>query len=107
MELSAVSENVHLAAYSPRVPPSVASGNTTTEGFKESGYRGGGTGAHVLAGYETLDTPPHCDFYAHTEVWGRRRRLRPSLYQLYASPEVRILCSLSAFIHLIAIQFMF
>ena len=39
-------------------------------------------------GYDTLDAPPHYDFYANTAVWGRRRRFRPSLYQLRANPEV-------------------
>uniref|UniRef100_H3CI37 Solute carrier family 12 member 3 n=1 Tax=Tetraodon nigroviridis TaxID=99883 RepID=H3CI37_TETNG len=38
-------------------------------------------------GYETLDSPPNYDFYANTEVWGRRRHFRPSLYQLYSNPE--------------------
>uniref|UniRef100_A0A8D0B0Q4 Solute carrier family 12 member 3 n=1 Tax=Sander lucioperca TaxID=283035 RepID=A0A8D0B0Q4_SANLU len=49
-------------------------------------------GSDALTGYETLDAPPHYDFYANTEVWGRRRRFRPSLYQLHANPEVRKLC---------------
>ncbi|MED6244384.1 hypothetical protein ATANTOWER_007822 [Ataeniobius toweri] len=41
----------------------------------------------ALTGYETLDAPPHYDFYANTQVWGRRRRFRPSLYQLHGNPE--------------------
>uniref|UniRef100_A0A665T1V8 Solute carrier family 12 member 3 n=1 Tax=Echeneis naucrates TaxID=173247 RepID=A0A665T1V8_ECHNA len=44
-------------------------------------------GSDALTGYETLDAPPHYDFYANTAVWGRRRRFRPSLYQLHANPE--------------------
>uniref|UniRef100_A0A8C5ECT1 Solute carrier family 12 member 3 n=1 Tax=Gouania willdenowi TaxID=441366 RepID=A0A8C5ECT1_GOUWI len=42
-------------------------------------------GSVSLSGYETLDAPPHYDFYANTQVWGRRKRLRPSLYQLHTN----------------------
>ncbi|KAM9808091.1 solute carrier family 12 member 3 [Neosynchiropus ocellatus] len=45
------------------------------------------TGSEVITGYETLDAPPNRDFYVNTEVWGRRRRFRPSLYQLYSNPQ--------------------
>uniref|UniRef100_A0A3B4ZFW3 Solute carrier family 12 member 3 n=1 Tax=Stegastes partitus TaxID=144197 RepID=A0A3B4ZFW3_9TELE len=68
----------HLSAY--RKP--------TPGGFDESAfYQRYSDGSGVLSGYETLDAPPHYDFYANTEVWGRRRRFRPSLYQLHANPE--------------------
>ncbi|KAK2841825.1 hypothetical protein Q5P01_012025 [Channa striata] len=70
-------------------------GKATPAGFDESGYYqfyGDGSsvtshGSDALTGYETLDAPPTYDFYANTEVWGRRRRFRPSLYQLHAGPE--------------------
>ncbi|XP_040893772.1 solute carrier family 12 member 3 [Toxotes jaculatrix] len=95
MELPVASDGIHLAAFKPRVPLSVATGKATPGGFNESGYYqcyGDGSsvasnGSDALTGYETLDAPPHYDFYANTEVWGRRRRFRPSLYQLYANPE--------------------
>uniref|UniRef100_A0A7N6B9T1 Solute carrier family 12 member 3 n=1 Tax=Anabas testudineus TaxID=64144 RepID=A0A7N6B9T1_ANATE len=78
----------------PRVPLSV-NGKATPGGFDESRYYqcyGDGNsvasrGSDALTGYETLDAPPNYDFYANTEVWGRRRRFRPSLYQLHANPE--------------------
>lgn len=100
MELPIASDGVHLAAYKTRLPLSVANANATARGFDESGYYqcyGDGSsvaslGSDALTGYETLDAPPHYDFYANTEVWGRRRRFRPSLYQLHANPEVRKLC---------------
>lgn len=96
MELPVASDNVHLAAYRPRLPLSVANGTAPSGGFDESGYYqcyGDGSnvasrGSDAFTGYDTLDSPPHYDFYANTEVWGRRRRFRPSLYQLYAEPEV-------------------
>uniref|UniRef100_A0A3Q3QFL5 Solute carrier family 12 member 3 n=1 Tax=Monopterus albus TaxID=43700 RepID=A0A3Q3QFL5_MONAL len=97
MELPVVSETIQLAAYRPRAPQIVANGNgkATPGGFDESGYyQCYGDGSSVasrvsdaLAGYDTLDAPPHYDFYANTEVYGRRRRFRPSLYQLHANPE--------------------
>lgn len=87
MELPAAADGVHLAAYRP----SVANGTTDQPGYyqwhgDESSNASRTSGAQT--GYETLDSPPHYDFYANTEVWGRRRRFRPSLYQLYATPEV-------------------
>lgn len=45
-------------------------------------------GSAVLTGYDTLDTPPSYDFYANTEVFGRTKKLRPSLFQLHSNPEV-------------------
>lgn len=111
MEIPVASDGVHLAEYRPRLSLSVTNGKATPGGFDESGYYhryGDGSsvasrGSDALTGYETLDAPPHYDFYANTEVWGRRRRFRPSLYQLHANPEVRILCFLSA--HMIPISF--
>uniref|UniRef100_A0A7N8XEM6 Solute carrier family 12 member 3 n=1 Tax=Mastacembelus armatus TaxID=205130 RepID=A0A7N8XEM6_9TELE len=70
-------------------------GKAAPGAFDESGYYqcyGDGSsvasrGSEALTGYETLDAPPHYDFYANTEAWGRRRHFRPSLYQLRANPE--------------------
>ncbi|XP_047195855.1 solute carrier family 12 member 3 [Hippoglossus stenolepis] len=95
MELPVVGDGVHLASYGPRAPLSVVNGKATAGGLDGSGYYqcyGDGSsvascGSDAPTGYETVDAPPHYDFYANTEVWGRRRRFRPSLYQLYADPE--------------------
>ncbi|CAB1428063.1 unnamed protein product [Pleuronectes platessa] len=70
------------------------------EGLDRSGYYqcyGDGSsvasrGSDAPTGYDTVDAPPHSDFYTNTEVWGRRRRFRPSLYQLSADPEVTNVC---------------
>lgn len=104
MELTVASDGVHLAAFRPRAPASVANGGSAPGNVDEAGYyQWHGDESSVasrtsgaLTGYETLDSPPHYDFYANTEVWGRRRRFRPSLYQLYATPEVET-CSLLFF----------
>lgn len=96
MELAAAGDGVHLAAYRPRAPASGASGRRAPGTIDEAGYyqwHGDENSVEcrtsgALTGYETLDSPPHYDHYANTEVWGRRRRFRPSLYQLYATPEV-------------------
>uniref|UniRef100_A0A669B274 Solute carrier family 12 member 3 n=1 Tax=Oreochromis niloticus TaxID=8128 RepID=A0A669B274_ORENI len=63
-------------------------------GFDSDYYTCDGDGSSVasrvsvdLTGYETMDAPPRYDFYANTEVWGRRRQFRPSLFQLHAGPE--------------------
>ncbi|KAK5868061.1 hypothetical protein PBY51_012506 [Eleginops maclovinus] len=88
METPAASGGVHLAAYRPTV-------KAAPGGFEESGYyqcyidgsSAASLGSDAPAGYDTLDAPPHYDFYANTEVFGRRRRFRPSLYQLHANPE--------------------
>lgn len=106
MELPVAGDGVHLAAYRPRLPLSVANAKATPQGFdKCEDYQWFGDGSSVaslgsdaLTGYETLDAPPHYDFYANTGVWGRRRRFRPSLYQLHSNLEVRNLCSFSAHI---------
>lgn len=100
MELTVAGDGVRLAAYRPRPTAAPQPGTNQMEapaGFREAAYHqrlGDGSGvasrgSDALTGYETLDSPPHYDFYANTEVWGRRRRFRPSLYQLYAKPEVR------------------
>lgn len=96
MELPAANDGVHLAAYRPRLPLAVTNGNARHERFDESGYYHcygdrdsvASRASGAVTGYETLDSPPHYDFYANTEVWGRRKRFRPSLYQLHADPEV-------------------
>lgn len=96
MEIPVAGNDVHLTAYGPRLPLSVLSGKVKTEGVQESDYYhchsdGSNVASHGsggFSGYETLDSPPHYAFYANTEVWGRRRHFRPSLYQLYAKPEV-------------------
>ncbi|XP_076849761.1 solute carrier family 12 member 3 [Brachyhypopomus gauderio] len=41
----------------------------------------------ALSRYDTIDSPPSYDFYANTEVFGRTRKLRPSLFQLHSNPE--------------------
>uniref|UniRef100_A0AAY4ELR5 Solute carrier family 12 member 3 n=1 Tax=Denticeps clupeoides TaxID=299321 RepID=A0AAY4ELR5_9TELE len=45
------------------------------------------SGSAVLNGYDTLDAPPNYDFYSNTEVFGRVRRSRPSLFQLHSNIE--------------------
>ncbi|XP_065812564.1 solute carrier family 12 member 3-like [Labrus bergylta] len=94
MESPVFSDGVHLAAYRPSLPLSVTNKKETPGGFEESGcYQCYGDGSSIAShgsaqpGYETLDAPPHYDFYANTEVWGRRRRFRPSLYELHANFE--------------------
>ncbi|XP_043072701.1 solute carrier family 12 member 3 isoform X1 [Puntigrus tetrazona] len=42
----------------------------------------------VFSGYDTLDTPPSYDFYTNTEVFGRAKKSRPSLFQLHSNPQV-------------------
>ncbi|KAM9753418.1 LOW QUALITY PROTEIN: solute carrier family 12 member 3 [Menidia menidia] len=91
MELPAVA--IDSAANSPGFRLPAANGRTTSDGSDFYPCFGDGSSvtsraSAALTGYETLDAPPHYDFYANTEAWGRRRRLRPSLYQLHASPEV-------------------
>uniref|UniRef100_A0A3Q3GKL0 Solute carrier family 12 member 3 n=1 Tax=Labrus bergylta TaxID=56723 RepID=A0A3Q3GKL0_9LABR len=101
MESPVFSDGVHLAAYRPSLPLSVTNKKETPGGFEESGcYQCYGDGSSIAShgsaqpGYETLDAPPHYDFYANTEVWGRRRRFRPSLYELHANFEVKNLLPL-------------
>nr|XP_015820774.2 solute carrier family 12 member 3 [Nothobranchius furzeri] len=95
METPVASDGVPLAAFRPNLPTPVPNGKTPSSGFDESGYYqcygdGGSLASRpsvALTGYETLDAPPHYDFYANTQAWGRRRRFRPSLYELHGNPE--------------------
>lgn len=88
MELAAAGDAVHLAAYRPRAPASVANGRSGYRQWHGDETSVGSPTSGAPTGYETLDSPPHYDFYANTEVRGRQRRFRPSLYQLYATPQV-------------------
>ncbi|XP_068595141.1 solute carrier family 12 member 3 [Brachionichthys hirsutus] len=95
MALPVANDGIHLAAYRPRLPLAATNGNAVHGRLEESGYYHhysdrdcvASRGSDELTGYETLDSPPHSDFYANTEVWGRRKRFRPSLYQLHGNPE--------------------
>ncbi|XP_034542403.1 solute carrier family 12 member 3 [Notolabrus celidotus] len=94
MELPVFSDGVHLAAYRPSLTLPVTNGKQTPGVFDESGYyqcygerSSVASKGSIQTGYETLDAPPHYDFYANTEVWGRQRRFRPSLFQLHANFE--------------------
>ncbi|KAM3609710.1 uncharacterized protein V6R79_019022 [Siganus canaliculatus] len=95
MELAVVSDSSQMTGYTSRLHQSVANEETTPGSYDDPGYYryyvdGRAVPSHgpdAVRGYETLDAPPHYDFYANTEVWGRRRRFRPSLYQLHANPE--------------------
>ncbi|XP_061532471.1 solute carrier family 12 member 3 isoform X1 [Phycodurus eques] len=92
MELQVINDGIHLSEYRSRIPQSVT--NDKTAEYESDYYHYSGDGSHVVScgsdvqsGYETLDAPPNYDFYANTDVCGRRKRFRPSLYQLYANPE--------------------
>ncbi|XP_056137610.1 solute carrier family 12 member 3 [Lampris incognitus] len=95
MELPAADEGIHLATLRTKLPSSGISGKPTPGGFDDHGhylyYVDGGTvtsgRSDGIMGYATLDAPPHHDFYANTEIWGRRRCCRPSLFQLHVNPE--------------------
>nr|XP_061813086.1 solute carrier family 12 member 3-like [Nerophis lumbriciformis] len=94
MELQVIDDGIHLSAYRPRILQSVTNGETTPAGYESDYYNHYGDcsqvescGSAVQSGYETLDAPPNYDFYTNTEVFGRRKHFRPSLYQLYAKPE--------------------
>uniref|UniRef100_A0AAQ4RP86 Solute carrier family 12 member 3 n=1 Tax=Gasterosteus aculeatus aculeatus TaxID=481459 RepID=A0AAQ4RP86_GASAC len=86
---------VQLDAFKPRLSLSVANAKITHGGFDGPGYdncsgygsRVASLGSDALSAYETLDPPPHYDFYTKTEVFGRQRRFRPSLYQLHNDPK--------------------
>ncbi|XP_056334409.1 solute carrier family 12 member 3 [Danio aesculapii] len=41
----------------------------------------------VFSGYDTLDAPPSYDFYTNTEVFGRAKKSRPSLFELHSNPQ--------------------
>lgn len=90
MEIPVLCDGVHLAAYRPSVANGKAASSPDEPGYY--GYYGdhcsvASSKSEAVTAYDTLDAPPHYDFYANTEVWGRRRRFRPSLYQLYANPQ--------------------
>ncbi|CAL9697055.1 unnamed protein product [Knipowitschia caucasica] len=87
MEIPVQSDGVNLRAFRPSV---AANGNAASSlGVSEFGYLSDGCSlaSSATPGYDTLDAPPHYDFYANTEVWGRRRKFRPSLYELYSNPK--------------------
>ncbi|XP_029952090.1 solute carrier family 12 member 3 isoform X2 [Salarias fasciatus] len=71
--MDSAANGVRLAAFRPGPPPAPA--EPGPPGFL--GRHGDG------GGYDTLDAPPHHDFYARTAAAGRRRRARPSLFQLH------------------------
>ncbi|XP_077374173.1 solute carrier family 12 member 3 [Festucalex cinctus] len=94
MELQVISDGIHLSAYRPKIPQSVTDGKTTSSEYETDYYHFYedsspvvSCGSDVQNLYKTLDAPPNSDFYANTEVCGRRKRFRPSLYQLYANPQ--------------------
>uniref|UniRef100_A0A3B5R7K9 Solute carrier family 12 member 3 n=1 Tax=Xiphophorus maculatus TaxID=8083 RepID=A0A3B5R7K9_XIPMA len=111
MEHPTANDNVNLSAYKTNLPLSVLNGKTSSGGFDESDYYqcyGDGSSmtsrpSIAVSGYETLDAPPHYDFYANSQAWGRKRRFRPSLHQLHGNPEVRM-STLYQFIYSIPIQ---
>lgn len=74
------------------VPPAFNGGDNRRYTIEDSGgYDLNGVTSHgsaVLSGYDTLDSPPSYDFYANTEVFGRTKKLRPSLFQLHSNHEV-------------------
>lgn len=74
------------------VPPALNSGDGRRYTSEENGgYDLNGVtsrGSAVLSGYDTLDSPPSYDFYAKTEVFGRTKKSRPSLFQLHSNHEV-------------------
>ncbi|KAJ3597146.1 hypothetical protein NHX12_003546 [Muraenolepis orangiensis] len=91
-----VDDGVHLAAFRAQPPPSSVTGGEPGPGSGGGLHVDNDVGGTSLAsrgsrvdpvGYGTLDTPPHYDFYANTEVWGRRKRFRPSLFQLHSEQE--------------------
>ncbi|XP_077953985.1 solute carrier family 12 member 3-like isoform X1 [Gasterosteus aculeatus] len=95
MESPDARNGVQLDAFKPRLSLSVANAKITHGGFDGPGYdncsgygsRVASLGSDALSAYETLDPPPHYDFYTKTEVFGRQRRFRPSLYQLHNDPK--------------------
>lgn len=106
MELPAAKNGVNLAAYRANLPLSVLNGKANGGFDDESEYSqvygdSNSVTSHApgaLTGYDTIDAPPHYDFYTNTQVLGRRRRSRPSLYQLHANPEVSNLSRVTALI---------
>ncbi|XP_066541876.1 solute carrier family 12 member 3 [Hoplias malabaricus] len=86
-------EVINLATFRGQysVSPTHNGGDGRRYGVEENGgYDVNGVASRssvVLSGYDTLDTPPSYDFYANTEVFGRTRKIRPSLFQLHSNPE--------------------
>lgn len=82
-------DGIHLASFRNQPP---ASGVGLDDGLCYPHYedRGSLASSHseagLVVGYGTLDAPPQYDFYANTEVWGRRKHFRPSLFQLHSAP---------------------
>lgn len=81
-------DGIHLAAFRNQPP---VSGGGFDDGpcyphYEDAGSLASGRSEAGLVGRGTLDAPPHYDFYANTEVWGRRKHFRPSLFQLHAEP---------------------
>ncbi|XP_072291484.1 solute carrier family 12 member 3 [Eucyclogobius newberryi] len=87
MELPELSDGVHLNANSKAASSLPLEESGHFDYFGDRCSVASSRCESTVTGYETLDAPPHYDFYANTEVWGRRRRFRPSLYQLYANPQ--------------------
>ncbi|XP_077423297.1 solute carrier family 12 member 3 isoform X2 [Vanacampus margaritifer] len=94
MELQVISDGIQLSAYRPKIAQSVTDGKAASSEYESDYYHFYedrspvvSCGSDVQNLYETLDAPPNSDFYANTEVCGRRKRFRPSLYQLYANPQ--------------------
>ncbi|XP_061878416.1 solute carrier family 12 member 3 [Entelurus aequoreus] len=85
MEVPVISDGVHLSDYRPRIHSSVTDGD-----YVSDYYHYCNDGSHVTPrgpDYATLDAPPKYEFYANTEVCGRKKRIRPSLYQLSVNLE--------------------
>uniref|UniRef100_A0AAR2JDY9 Solute carrier family 12 member 3 n=1 Tax=Pygocentrus nattereri TaxID=42514 RepID=A0AAR2JDY9_PYGNA len=90
------SNHVYTLKYKPEGPqysvsPPLSGGDGRGYAVEENGgYDVNGVASRssaVLSGYDTLDSPPSYDFYANTEVFGRTRKIRPSLFQLHSNPE--------------------
>lgn len=87
-------EVINLATFRGQysVSPPISGGDNRKYAVEENGgYDVNGVASRssaVLSGYDTLDTPPSYDFYANTEVFGRTRKIRPSLFQLHSNLEV-------------------
>uniref|UniRef100_A0A8C2WLC2 Solute carrier family 12 member 3 n=1 Tax=Cyclopterus lumpus TaxID=8103 RepID=A0A8C2WLC2_CYCLU len=75
-------------------PPSYSLNNRMSGYYHCYGSSVASLGSDALTGYETLDATPHYDFYANTEVFGRQRRCRPSLYQLHGNSEIRCMLNI-------------
>ncbi|KAF4091616.1 hypothetical protein AMELA_G00038910 [Ameiurus melas] len=87
-------EVINLSSFRSQYAVSLAlsGGDNRRYAIEENGgydLNGGVTphGSAVLSGYDTLDSPPSYDFYANTEVYGRTKKIRPSLFQLHTNHE--------------------